>query len=115
MFSQSLTTFKGAVAMHFFQILLPSADNNGQPFAREEFDRVKEELASRFDGVTAYLQAPAEGVWRKGRQSSHDEIVIFEVMTEEIDLPEWRRRRAELERRFRQDKVIIRYMPMALV
>lgn len=35
-------------------------------------------------------------------------------MVEEIDLPDWRRRRAELERRFRQDTVIIRYMPMAL-
>jgi hypothetical protein len=36
-------------------------------------------------------------------------------MAEEIDLQDWRRRRTELERRFRQDKVIIRYMPMALV
>ncbi|WP_088342668.1 MULTISPECIES: hypothetical protein [Rhodomicrobium] len=101
--------------MHFFQILLPSADNDGRQFAREEFDRVKDELANRFDGVTAYLQAPAEGVWRNGGQSSHDEIVIFEVMVEEVNLPEWRSRRAELERRFRQEKVIIRYMPMSLV
>jgi hypothetical protein len=36
-------------------------------------------------------------------------------MAEEIDLQYWRRRRTELERRFRQDKVIIRYMPMALI
>ncbi|ESY76662.1 hypothetical protein X740_28155 [Mesorhizobium sp. LNHC221B00] len=36
-------------------------------------------------------------------------------MTEEVDLPDWRRRRAELERLFRQDMVIIRYLPMALV
>jgi hypothetical protein len=76
---------------------------------------VKEDLASCFEGVTAYLQAPAEGQWQEGEQSSEDDIVIFEVMVEEIDLPDWRRRRAELERRFRQDTVIIRYMPMALV
>jgi hypothetical protein len=37
-------------------------DNGGQPFPQEDFDRVKEELASRFDGVTAYLQAPADGL-----------------------------------------------------
>jgi hypothetical protein len=36
-------------------------------------------------------------------------------MVEKIDLSDWRNRRAELEKRFRQDKVIIRYMPMALV
>jgi hypothetical protein len=101
--------------MHLFQILLPRTDNEGRPFAREDFDRVKEELATQFDGVTAYLQAPAEGLWRKGSDSDIDEIVIFEVMTEEIDLSDWRARRSELERRFRQDKVIIRYMSMALV
>jgi hypothetical protein len=101
--------------MHLFQILLPRADNAGQPFAREDFDRVKEELAADFEGVTAYLQAPAEGLWREGGQTDNDDIVIFEVMAEEIDLQDWRRRRAELECRFRQDKVIIRYMPMALV
>ena len=93
----------------------PLTDKAGQPFARKDFDRVKEELASRFEGVTAYLQAPAEGLWRQGAQSDSDEIVIFEVMTEEVDLADWLERRAALERRFRQDKVIIRYMPMALV
>jgi hypothetical protein len=101
--------------MHLVQILLPRADNTGRPFGREHFDRVKEDLASCFEGVTAYLQAPAEGQWQDREQSSQDDIVIFEVMVEEIDLPDWRRRRAELERRFRQDTVIIRYMPMALV
>ncbi|AGB45258.1 hypothetical protein LB516_21065 [Mesorhizobium sp. CO1-1-7] len=97
--------------MHLVQILLPRADNAGKPFAKQEFDRVKEELALRFDGVTAYLRAPAEGVWRQGA----DEIVIFEVMTHEVDLPDWQRRRSELERRFRQEQVVIRYLPMALV
>lgn len=62
-----------------------------------------------------YLQAPAEGLWRKGADSAIDEIVIFEVMAEEADLSDWCARRSELERRFRQDRVIIRYMPMALV
>ncbi|MBZ9848014.1 hypothetical protein LB565_08450 [Mesorhizobium sp. CA14] len=90
-------------------------DNDGQPFAQEDFERVKEELASRFEGVTAYLQAPADGLWRKDAESNADKIVIFEVMTEEIDLREWRDRRTALERRFRQEKVIIRYMPITLI
>jgi hypothetical protein len=99
--------------MYLVQILLPRADNKGRSFEREDFDRVKDELAAQFEGVTAYLQAPAEGLWRKGADA--DEIVIFEVMTEEVDLSDWRSRRSKLERRFRQDKVVIRYMPMTLI
>ena len=101
--------------MQLIQILLPRTDNSGRPFGREAFDQVKNELAKHFDGVTAYLQSPAEGVWREGEQSNEDDIIIFEVMAERVELSDWRERRAELERRFRQDKVIIRYMAMALV
>lgn len=63
---QSLTAFHRAVANHLVHILLPSADNIGRPFGREDFDLVKEDLASCFEGVTAYLQAPAEGQWQDG-------------------------------------------------
>ena len=101
--------------MHLFQILLPRADNAGTPFPKQEFDRLKKELARRFDGVTAYLQTPAEGLWRQGERSRDDDIVIFEVMTEAIDIRSWRRLRAKLERRFRQEEVIIRYMSIELV
>jgi hypothetical protein len=101
--------------MQLVQILLPSADNAGRPFDRKDYDAVKEELASRFDGVTAYLQAPAEGLWHQGAKSRKDEIVIFEVMVETVDLTDWKARRLRLEKRFRQDKVVIRYMPMELM
>jgi hypothetical protein len=50
-----------------------------------------------------------------GSAVRQNDIVIFEVMVEEIDLSDWRSRQAALERRFPQEKVIIRYMPMALV
>jgi hypothetical protein len=101
--------------MYLFQILLPRADNDGRAFPRQEFDRLKEELAGQFAGVTAYLQTPAEGLWRQGELSTDDDIVIFEVMTEEIDMRGWRALRSELEQRFRQEKLIIRYMKIALV
>lgn len=101
--------------MHLVQILLPCADNEGQPFSSEDFERVKQELGERFEGVTAWLQAPAQGLWSDGPSTDRDDIVIFEVMTDEIDLADWRTRRAELERQFRQEKVIIRYLQMALV
>ena len=79
--------------MHLVQILLPRADNSGRPFPEQEFDKVKVELAREFDGVTAYLRAPAEGLWKQGQNASHDDIVIFEVMADEMNLHSWRERR----------------------
>ena len=101
--------------MYLVQILLPRADNAGLPFPKQEFDEVKEELARTFEGVTSYLRAPAEGLWKQGEEKSHDDIVIFEVMIDELDVGHWRDRRRALEQRFRQDQVVIRYMTMSLV
>lgn len=101
--------------MQLVQILLPRTDNAGRPFRREEYDHVKEDLARRFDGVTAYLQSPAEGLWRQGPEAANDEIVIFEVTVEEVHREYWRTREARLEEMFRQDKIVIRRLPMELV
>jgi hypothetical protein len=102
-------------AMFLIQILLPLSDDSGTPFDRQEFERVKQNLAKEFGGVTAYLQAPAEGLWQQKGKAAQDEIVVIEVMAASVELASWRRRRSELERRFRQDKVIIRYSEIFLV
>ena len=95
--------------MRLVQLLLPLSDNNKQPFGREAFDEVKDELAQKFGGVTAFRRSPAEGVWRDGEnQTSQDEVVIFEVMCDELDHKWWSGYRIKLEERFRQDKLIIR-------
>jgi hypothetical protein len=101
--------------MYLVQILLPRADNSGQPFPREDFDRVKNELAQRFDGVTAYIRAPEEGVWKQNQKLSSDDIVVLEVMTEKVDVAEWTARRQQYEKGFRQKKVIVRYMAISIV
>ena len=95
--------------MNLIQLLLPLHDNNKQPFAREEFDRVRDELAKRFGGITAFRRSPAEGVWREGQgEVSRDEVVIFEVMTERLNRRWWSGYRKELEMRFRQEQLVIR-------
>ncbi len=94
--------------MYLVEILLPLYDNEGRRFGASEFDRVRDELAARFGGVTAFRRSPAEGVWRDGGEESHDRVIIFEVMAEELDRPWWRGYRGELERRFRQEKMVVR-------
>ena len=95
--------------MYLIQILLPLRDNAGAPFAHAEFERVRRELAERFGGVTFYARSPAVGIWRDDDGDvDRDEIVIAEVMAEGEDRAWWRAYRGELERRFRQEEMVVR-------
>ena len=94
--------------MHLIQILLPLYDNEGHGFGPEAFDRVRNELAEKFGGVTAFRSAPAEGLWKEGGEIVRDEVVVFEIMADRLERAWWAEYRAGLERRFRQEKMIVR-------
>jgi hypothetical protein len=95
--------------MHLIQLLLPLYDNSNVRFPRETFDHVRQELTDRFGGVTAFLRSPGEGFWRMAENAiNRDDVVIFEVMTDELDRPWWVQYRRELEQRFRQIELVIR-------
>jgi len=94
--------------MYLIETFLPLYDNEGRAFARGEYDRVRRELADRFGGVTAFTRAPAEGVWKEGGEETRDQIIILEVMAERLDREWWAKFRAELERRFRQEELLVR-------
>ena len=99
--------------MHLVQILLPLYDNDGNPIPQLQFRRFSQEMADSFGGLTAFTRAPAEGLWKDGAEkTSHDEIVVFEVMTDTLDRTWWSGYREELERRFRQELIVIRAQEM---
>lgn len=90
------------------QILLPLYDNEGRAFDRQSYDRVRDELTKKFKGVTAFRSSPAEGVWAEGGEVSRDELIVFEVMTKELERAWWTEYRTELEARFRQERMLVR-------
>ena len=95
--------------MYLVELLLPLSDNDGQAFGREAFERVRGELSKTFGGVTAFQRAPAEGVWKdESGEVNRDEVVIFEVMAKDLDRAWWAEYRRELERRFRQERLVVR-------
>lgn len=102
--------------MYLVQILLPLYDNEGHEFDAAEYVRLRAELADRFGGVTAYTRAPARGVWKdETGGTTRDDIVIFEVMTPELDHAWWTSFRKELEAHFRQESLIVRAMTGTLL
>ena len=101
--------------MHLVQLLLPIYDNEGRPFPASHYASVRATLTERFGGMTAYTRAPAEGVWREegatgeaAEPPARDDIIVYEVMVDPLDGGWWSAYRAELERRFDQDELVVR-------
>ena len=49
------------------------------------------------------------------KRFSSERVVLFEVMTEILDQADWTARRRSLEKRFRQERIVIRYMSIGVV
>lgn len=95
--------------MYLVQLLLPLYDNDGTPLPARLYGQVRAELTERFGGVTAYMQAPASGLWQQEEgKVVRDELVVHEVMAEVLDTDWWRSYRKQLEARFKQEVVVIR-------
>ncbi len=94
--------------MHLVQLLLPLYDNEGVAFGKELFDGVRDELTERFGGVTAHRRSPAEGLWKEEGGTKRDDVVIYEVMTTELERAWWKEYSEKLAARFRQQEMMIR-------
>ncbi|HTO31970.1 MAG TPA: hypothetical protein VL202_12435, partial [Pararhizobium sp.] len=82
--------------MQLVQILLPLTDNDGKPFPPAMFETLKEDLTREYRGVTAFVQAPAQGRWTETEAgASEEDIVIFEVMVKELYLGQWKQRQRD--------------------
>jgi hypothetical protein len=102
--------------VHLVQLLLPITDNDGRTFSDMLFADVRRELTRRFGGVTAYMRAPATGLWTAPTgHVDRDEVVIVEVMVTEIDHRWWREYRGQLARMFHQQELVIRAMSIDLL
>lgn len=101
--------------MHLIQILLPVRDQDGSPFAKQLFDDVRRDLAEHFGGVTAFTRTPADGLWEQDGNLIHDDVVIFEVMTDRVEREFWRLYRLELQQTFGQDAIPVRALKIDLL
>jgi hypothetical protein len=104
-----MTLAPSQFAVYLIQILLPLYDNGNRRIPQRLFTEAAAVLSERFGGLTAYTRAPAEGLWRRhGKQTARDDIVIYEVMSRNLERGWWRKYRGALEDRFRQEQIVIR-------
>jgi hypothetical protein len=102
--------------MELIQIFLPLRDNQGEPFPFLQYEQVKERLLEKFGGVTAFLNSPGEGVWRESPKNFvKDDVVTFEVMSENLDRKWWSAYKAELIAGFRQEELVIRKIQIEIL
>jgi hypothetical protein len=105
--------------MVLIQLLLPTrvpGTAGGQQEAADALAETRRELAARFSGLTAYVRAPAKGVWTSpdGR-TEQDDVVMVEVVTGTFERDWWRAYAAALAARFRQETIHIRALPIEMV
>jgi hypothetical protein len=94
--------------MHLVQILLPLTANDGAPVPEALIRGAREELVAQFGGLTAYIRAPAQGVWAHDGIRQKDDIAVVEVMVEALDENWWRDFRLRLERLLQQETLVVR-------
>jgi hypothetical protein len=102
--------------MYLVEIFLPQRDNEGHDFCAGLFSRVRQELVDRFGGMTAFTRVPVEGLWDAPEGGKcHDAIIIYEVMVQEVDRPWWEHYKTELEKRFAQEELVIRFSTVDVI
>jgi hypothetical protein len=91
-----------------YDLYLPQTYNDGRPVEPDKIADLMRRLQARFGGLTFFPQR-TEGLWKVGKVTFRDEIVILRVLSEEVRRSRayFRRLKGELKRLFEQGDVLI--------
>jgi len=101
--------------MYLLQLFLPLYNNSGDRFGQQMFMDVRDELVSRFGGITTYTRAPVRGLWHTDGQVVPDDLVIYEIIVDRLEVGWWREYRRKLERQFEQTSLVVRAQRIVLL
>jgi hypothetical protein len=94
--------------VYLVEIFLPLERSDATRVTPDEFEQVLSGLTDRFGGATAFMRAPATGLWKTGTQVEEDRIVIVEVLVADLGHEWWVQYRKQLESDFMQQHILIR-------
>ncbi len=103
-------------AAYLVQLVLPVHDNAGKAFPDAIWENLKDRLAEKFGGVTAYRHAPAQGVWApSGKKRNAEDVFMVEVMSTVLEKDWWAALQADLERTLAQEHVVMRAIALTAI
>ncbi len=97
------------------QLFLPLYDNEGIAFPEKYFLKVRKELTKVFGGTTFYFRSPVSGTWKQENKVIKDELLVAEVLANEKTSAFLYQYKARLEKRFKQDTILMRFMDIRLL
>jgi hypothetical protein len=98
---------------HLVQILLPLRKRDGSDVPAASFAEVRGELTQRFGGVTAYSRSPATGLWKNTEaEIEREQVIMVEVVVDAFDRDWWTQYRNRLAKRFDQEEIHARAIPI---
>lgn len=102
--------------MVLIQLLLPVPSATGAADGVSPLAETRQELAERFDGLTAYLRSPAKGWWTApDGHVEQDDVVMVEVVTDTFDKAWWRNYAVMLAARFGQETIHVRSVAVEML
>ncbi len=91
-----------------YDLFLPLRYNDGRRVEKGKVRRLKERLKERFGGLTFFPQK-SEGLWKVGRVTFREEIVILRVLAEDTRAARkfFRGLKEELKAELEQEDILI--------
>jgi hypothetical protein len=97
------------------QFFLPLYDQKGKAFPDQYFNTIKAELTEQFGGITFYFRSPVLGMWKPEQKVIKDELVVVEVLAQQAAVPFFRNYQSVLEKKFKQDEIMMRLLNLSIL
>ena len=92
--------------MNEYDLYVPVCLGPRQRLPISQLNTLKRRLTKQFGGLT-YFPQKSKGVWRIGRATFYDEIVILRVLSNQGSTVFWAQLKADLQRAWKQKQILI--------
>ena len=102
--------------MKEYELYVPLHSNDGRPLEGEKIEQLKRQLTDEFGGLTHFPQEN-EGLWKIGRATFRDKIVILRVLSADDSRAEqfFAKLKETLRHDWQQEDVLIVVRPVTVV
>lgn len=95
-----------------YQLYLPLTYNDGRPIEKQKFHLTRQELTTRFGGLTSTPPGfPLQGWWHSTQGIVMDDIVIWTILTQDDEDQFFLNYKETLRQRFAQEEIFLVKIP----